>query len=101
MPSAARLTRCSVVPGEDAALDEQEEPVQHVPEEAEEEDARVHLGYVELALLIEDVGAETVLAAGELGDDDHHEADRERDAKTGDDRRERGGGGDAEDTLDP
>ena len=38
------FTDCSVVPCQHAPLDETEEQVQPVPEQAEEEDAGVHLG---------------------------------------------------------
>ena len=41
------LTDCPVVPGKDATLENEEEPVQDVPEQAEEQDAGVHLLDVE------------------------------------------------------
>ena len=56
-------------------------------------------GYGELTLLVENEVPETAALAGELGDDDQHETDRERDPKPGDDRRERGRQVDAKDAF--
>ena len=75
--------------------------VERVPEQAEEEDAGVHLGDGELTLLHQDVVAEAATLADELGDDDQHEADRERDPKPGSDRRKRGRQVDAKDAFRP
>src|SRR5262249_9732163 len=100
-PSAAELTDRSVVPGEHPLLGAEEEPVQGVAEQAEEEDAGVQLRHVELGLLELDVVPQPVGRADELRDDHHHEADRERDAKAGDDRRERRGQVEAMHALEP
>src|SRR6266542_4443464 len=89
-PSACKLTGRPRVPGQDTPLDDDEQVVQQVAEQAEEEDAAVHLRHVVLRLLERDVAPESVArAGGELGDHEHDEADRERDAQPGNDRRER------------
>ena len=81
-------------------LDEQEEAVQDVTEQAEEDDPAVHPRQVEVALLLEDGVAEAVGCPRQLGDDDEHEPDRQRHAAPRRDRGERRGQVDAVEPLD-
>ena len=86
----ARSGARAEVPGQDPALDEREDDVEQVPEQAEQQDPRPHLGDRERALGLQDEVADAVGAGDHLADDHQDQRQRQARAHAGEDLR-RGG----------
>src|SRR4051812_1017175 len=87
--SLARRPRAAV-PGERAALEEQEDGVEGVAEQAEQDDPGPHLGDRERPLGLQDEVADAVRARDHLADDHEDQRERQARAHAGEDLR-RGG----------